>query len=65
MLTSQPAELAVCPSDVDCSSGSDGDDVLLFFGWWDAGDPLADFNADGSVDGDDVIAFFGRWDAGC
>ena len=42
-----------------------GDDVIVFFGAWDAGEIAADFNHDGGVDGDDVIEFFARWDAGC
>jgi hypothetical protein len=50
---------------VNGDSGVDGDDVIVFFGDWDAGLSAADFNGDGGVDGDDVIAFFGRWDAGC
>jgi hypothetical protein len=43
----------------------DGDDVIAFFGAWDAGLIEADANGDGSVDGDDVIVFFAGWDAGC
>ncbi|MFZ4576156.1 MAG: GC-type dockerin domain-anchored protein, partial [Phycisphaerales bacterium] len=54
-----------CPSDFDGVNGVDGDDVIAFFGAWDAGDLAADFNGDGGVDGDDVIGFFGAWDAGC
>lgn len=54
-----------CPSDINCDGGVDGDDVIEFFGLWDAGDLGADQNRDGGVDGDDVIAFFARWDSGC
>ncbi|MFZ4573851.1 MAG: hypothetical protein ACOYN0_05600 [Phycisphaerales bacterium] len=64
-LTSVPADFSVCPTDLDCSFGTDGDDVLVFFGWWDQSDIRADFNGDSAVDGDDVIDFFARWDAGC
>jgi hypothetical protein len=62
---SDAAALTVCPADIDCQSGVDGDDVILFFALWDGGDFGADFNGDGGVDGDDVIDFFGRWDSGC
>ncbi|MFZ4575407.1 MAG: GC-type dockerin domain-anchored protein, partial [Phycisphaerales bacterium] len=61
----QPAALTVCPADFNCENGVDGDDVIAFFGLWDAGDPAADFDGQNGVDGDDVIAFFGRWDSGC
>jgi hypothetical protein len=54
-----------CPADYNQDDGVDSDDVIAFFGDWDAGNSLADFNADGGVDADDVIAFFARWDAGC
>jgi hypothetical protein len=62
---SAPASLKVCVTDLDCSGGVDGDDVILFFAAWDLGDPAADLTGDGGVDGDDVIDFFARWDAGC
>lgn len=52
-----------CPSDWNADGGVDADDVIAFFGEWDAGD--ADFNGDGGTDADDVIAFFARWDGGC
>ena len=58
-------QLTVCVGDFDCSGGVDGDDVIAFFGAWDAGLIEADANGDGSVDGDDVIVFFAGWDAGC
>jgi hypothetical protein len=58
-------EFRVCPADFDCSGGVDGDDVIAFFGMWDAGEIGADFTGDGGVDGDDVIGFFGAWDTGC
>lgn len=62
---SNPASAEVCPADIDCSGGIDGDDVITFFSAWDAGLISADFNDDEGVDGDDVIAFFARWDTGC
>jgi hypothetical protein len=55
----------VCVSDFNCDRAVDGDDVIGFFGAWDAGLSAADINGDGSVDGDDVITFFGAWDNGC
>ncbi|MFZ4573884.1 MAG: GC-type dockerin domain-anchored protein, partial [Phycisphaerales bacterium] len=54
-----------CPADYNHDGGVDGDDVIAFFGDWDAGNNAADFNSDGGVDGDDVIQFFGHWDSGC
>lgn len=54
-----------CRADFTQDGGVDGDDVIAFFGAWDASDPAADFTLDGGVDGDDVIGFFGRWDVGC
>jgi hypothetical protein len=54
-----------CPADINGDEGVDGDDVILFFAYWDASDLRADFNGDEGVDGDDVIAFFAAWDAGC
>jgi hypothetical protein len=45
--------------------GVDSDDVVVFFGFWDAGSVGADFNGDSGVDSDDVIDFFEQWDAGC
>jgi hypothetical protein len=54
-----------CPADVTRDGGVDGDDIVLFFAWFDAADPRADFDASLGVDGDDVILFFGSWDAGC
>ncbi|MFZ4575161.1 MAG: GC-type dockerin domain-anchored protein, partial [Phycisphaerales bacterium] len=54
-----------CAADFTADGAVDGDDVIGFFGAWDAGELAADFNGDGGVDGDDVIAFFGAWDSGC
>ncbi|MFZ4574784.1 MAG: S8 family serine peptidase [Phycisphaerales bacterium] len=54
---------APCPSDWNHDGGVDGDDVIAFFGAWDAGN--ADYNASGGTDGDDVIEFFSSWDSGC
>jgi hypothetical protein len=64
-LTSDPIPVALCPTDLDCSGGVDGDDVLLFFSFWDRSDPRADFDGTTSIDGDDVIGFFASWDQGC
>jgi hypothetical protein len=32
---------------------------------WEAGESMADMNADGGVDGADVGAFFAHWESGC
>ncbi len=54
-----------CAADRDCDFDVDSDDVIAFFGAWDAGDLAGDFNGDGGVDSDDIIGFFAAWDAGC
>jgi hypothetical protein len=54
---------AACSADVDSSGGIDGDDIIRFFGRWDAN--LMDYNNDGGTDSDDVISFFLDWDRGC
>jgi hypothetical protein len=54
-----------CVGDFNRDGGVDGDDVIAFFGEWDAGNIGADVTGDGGVDGDDVILFFSRWDVGC
>ncbi len=59
------AQLARCVGDYDCNAAIDGDDVIAFFGDWDAGNISADVDGSTGVDGDDVIAFFGGWDNGC
>jgi hypothetical protein len=64
-LASDPIPVALCPTDIDCSGGVDGDDALLFLSLWDRADPRADFDGNGGADGDDVIGFFASWDQGC
>jgi hypothetical protein len=59
------ARVTSCPSDYNTDGGVDADDVILFFGDWDAGSEEADFDNNGGVDADDVITFFGNWDSGC
>lgn len=54
-----------CGGDFNQDFSVDGDDVIDFFGPWDAGEIEADWNHDGAVDGDDVIGFFAKWDSGC
>ncbi|MFZ4575119.1 MAG: GC-type dockerin domain-anchored protein, partial [Phycisphaerales bacterium] len=54
-----------CRADVTRDGGVDGDDVVLFFAWFDSADTRANFDGSQGVDGDDVIIFFGSWDAGC
>ena len=41
----------------------DGDDVIAYFGAWDASSIDADYTDDAGTDGDDVIRFFALWDA--
>ena len=52
-----------CLADWNQDGGIDGDDVIAFFGDWDAGN--ADVDGSGGTDGDDVIVFFGQWDSNC
>lgn len=54
-----------CAADLDYSYTNDSDDIIAFFGLWEAGLPGGDFDGDGQVDSDDVAAFFEMWDAGC
>ncbi len=61
----QHVKLVLCPADMNRDGGVDSDDVVVFFGFWDAGSVGADFNGDSGVDSDDVIDFFEQWDAGC
>lgn len=60
-----PDECDTCPADFNGDGGVDGDDVISFFGAWDAGLLAADVDNSGGVDGDDVITFFTGWDSGC
>jgi hypothetical protein len=63
---SLPIDASVrCGGDFNQDFSVDGDDVIDFFGPWDAGEIAADWNHDGAVDGDDVIGFFAKWDSGC
>lgn len=56
---------SACVGDFTGDGAVDSDDVIAFFGAWDAGLSGADVTRDGGVDSDDVILFFARWDAGC
>ena len=53
-----------CIADYNNDGGIDGDDVIAFFGDWDAGNACADADNSSGVDGDDVILFFSAWDMG-
>ncbi len=52
-----------CPADWDGDNDVDSDDVVAFFGDFEAGD--ADLDGDGDTDSDDIIGFFTGFDAGC
>ncbi len=54
-----------CPADIDGSGGVDGDDITVFFGYWQAGAPEGDIDRSGGTDGDDIGVFFGFWQGGC
>lgn len=54
-----------CRSDANRDGNVDGDDIIVFFTWWNNSDHHADYTVDGGVDGEDVIAFFAAWDSGC
>jgi hypothetical protein len=51
-------------ADMDASGGVDGDDLILFFSFWDQNDLRADADGSQSIDGDDVIVFMDFWNAG-
>lgn len=57
--------LALPSADFDGDSDVDSDDIIGFFGAWDAGDNAADIDGDGDADSDDVIVFFTAFEAGC
>ena len=54
-----------CLADVNGDDAVDSDDVIEYFGLWDANNPSADVSQDGGVDGDDIVIYFDRWDRGC
>ena len=56
-----------CPADINHSGGvPDVDDLVAFFDFFNAGDPLADINQSGGIpDVDDLISFFEFFAAGC
>jgi len=57
-------QIANCPADSDGDIDTDSDDVVVFFGFWEASDDCADVNSDGVVDSNDLTYFFGGWDEG-
>jgi WD40 repeat protein len=57
--------VVICLADFNRDGAVDSDDVISFFGLWDASTVAADVNNDGGIDSDDVILFFDRWDVGC
>ncbi|MFZ4575752.1 MAG: LamG-like jellyroll fold domain-containing protein, partial [Phycisphaerales bacterium] len=62
---STPAYLPYCVADLDQDGDVDGDDIIVFFGYWDGSDIRADLNQDGGVDSDDTIVFFQRFESNC
>lgn len=54
-----------CVGDFDGDSDADSDDIIGFFGAWDAGEAGGDADGDCDCDSDDITVFFGSWDAGC
>lgn len=55
-----------CAGDIDGDGDSDSDDIVLFFGGWDAGNAaVGDMDGDLDTDSDDVTIFFGAFDSGC
>lgn len=54
-----------CPGDINEDHRVDSRDVLLFLGWWAAGDPRADYVHDGVLNTLDVIAFLALWAETC
>jgi hypothetical protein len=66
--TSPAAPLTVatpCRPDLNTDGELTFDDILLFVGFFNAGDPRADVNADGEWTFDDVQLFVGLFNAGC
>jgi len=52
-----------CAADLDESDAADTMDFLAFLSAWSAGDPLADWNADGTINTIDFAAFLNDWAA--
>jgi hypothetical protein len=63
--TTEPAHLAVCAADFDCSGFVDTDDFTAFVLAFEAGTDDADIDGTGFVDTDDFTAFVLAFEAGC
>lgn len=54
----------VCPGDFNNDGGIDGEDVSLFYSYWENGGCEADLDCSGATEGVDVEIFFNYWEEG-
>lgn len=55
----------VCVADMDFNGGIDGNDLSVFFNYFEAGEEMADLDKNGGVDGADLALFFRSYESGC
>lgn len=65
VITSEAADLKVCPSDFTCDGFLEFGDFDEFVTAFEAGEPRADFDSDGFITFEDFDAFVLRFEAGC
>ncbi len=64
-VTSQVANLYICPGDVNCDGSVDFFDYLDFVDAFSNTDPIGDFNEDGFIDFFDYLDFVDAFSLGC
>jgi hypothetical protein len=64
-VTSNQANLTICPADFDCSGAVNSQDFFNFLTAFFALDPGADFNHSGAIDSQDFFDFLTAFFAGC
>ena len=65
IITSEAADLRVCPADFDCDGFLQFGDFDVFVASFEAGEAKADFDGDGFITFEDFDAFVLRFEAGC
>jgi len=65
IITSEAADLRVCPADFDCDGFLEFGDFDVFVASFEAGEAKADFDGDGFISFEDFDAFVLRFEAGC
>ncbi|MFK7788837.1 MAG: S8 family serine peptidase [Phycisphaeraceae bacterium] len=59
-----PPQLTSCPGDLNGNGIVNFEDLAIFLGWYNTGDPLADINGDGLVTFGDIQGFLAFWTPG-